>query len=57
MNLKTLKLCKTRAQKCSKIYWYNQNNKRYSIIRRTYDLFGDLILIQEWVGQAERVVK
>lgn len=38
----------------SKLYWYNQNNKRYYIVRRTYDLFGDLILIQEW-GGASRI--
>lgn len=37
-------------QTCSKLYWYNQNNKRYYIVRRIYDLFGDLILIQEWGG-------
>jgi len=39
----------------SKIYWYNPNNQRYYIVRRIYDLLGDLILIKEW-GTASRIV-
>ena len=38
----------------SKIYWYNPNNQHYYIVRKTYDLLDDLILIKEW-GRASRI--
>ncbi len=38
----------------SKIYWYNPTNKHYYIVRITYDLFGDLILIKEWGGTTSK---